>query len=87
MTTNKIKRKDIVEDLQIVRGLEGKPTNLHYVETACKFGKELDLTWSNLYQSFTHEDYSQLPFDEGMEKKAKEVFQKITRAYLHKGVT
>lgn len=59
----KVKSKDGIQDLQAVRGSEDKPASPHYPYIACKFGKELDLSWRSLYQEFTHEDYSHLPYD------------------------
>ena len=67
MEGTKFKRKDNILDLQIVWESEDKPTVPHYANTAWKFEKELDLTWRILYQVFSHEEYSKIPFDEGME--------------------
>ena len=44
----------------------------------------MNLSWSRFYQEFSHEEYSQLPYDEVMENQAKYIYKKITKSYLHK---
>jgi hypothetical protein len=47
--------------------MEDKLVVPHFANVACKFGKELNFYWSNLYQSFAHDDYSHFPFDQGID--------------------
>lgn len=86
MAIRKVKRKEDIQDLHVVQGPEDKLVIFHFVDTACNFGKELDLSWRILYQSFTHDDYSQLPFDDVIEDQDKEAYRKIICSQLHKVV-
>lgn len=38
---------------QVVKGSKEMFTILHYVDTICKIGKDVDLSWSSLYKYFT----------------------------------
>ena len=61
-------------------------TYLLFIETRCKVGKGIGLTWRSLYQTFAHEEYSQFPFQEGKEDKAMEIYFRVSQSYLHREV-
>ena len=50
----------------------------------CKTSKGVDVTWIILYQTLTHEDYSQFPFDGGQYENYMDIYLKVSQSYLHK---
>lgn len=45
--------------------LKGSFTTPHYADTLCKFGKEIEMSWSTIFQYFSRDEYFQLVLNEG----------------------
>lgn len=88
MESTKPKKKEKKqEQLHDEKWVKDRIASSQYVNNQCKDGKDTEWSWSNLYQAFSHEFYSQFPFDEDMEDQTNKIYSKTTRSFLHKVAT